>query len=141
MPSSSLVEVEFEVWVEAEVGVEFEVGDEFEVWVEFEVGVEVWVEVVVGGVGDGVGAGLTFSPGRGGWGGWSEIWRVKLNSTPFVVDVKVRVEFGKNMYDQHCDYCKRGTFPQSMKLISYLIDLIMQTPLHCTWILFTLDLS
>ena len=72
VPSSSLVEVEVEV--------EVEVGVEVEVWVEVEVGCEVEVE-------------RKYVPPVG-WGGWLEIWRVKLNSTQVVVDV--RVELGKS---------------------------------------------
>ena len=34
-----------------------------------------------------------------GWvGGWSEDWRVMLNSTQDQVDVEVRVELGKNRF-------------------------------------------
>ena len=31
-----------------------------------------------------------------GWGGWLEIWRVKLISTQIVVEVEVGVELGNN---------------------------------------------
>ena len=59
MPSSSLVEVEVDVWVEVEAGVEIEVLVE----------VEVWVEVEVGARGSGLGFSLLFHFfGRvGGW--------------------------------------------------------------------------
>ena len=43
VPSSSLVEVEVEVWVKVEVGFEVEVGVDVEFGVEVEVGVEVKV--------------------------------------------------------------------------------------------------
>ena len=52
----------------------------------------------MGGWGWGVGVGVTFLVGWGvvdGWGGWLEIWRVKLISTQVVFDVEV--ELGKNV--------------------------------------------
>ena len=58
--------------------------NEVEVDVGVGVEVDVGVEVGVGGVGDGVG--LTISVG---WGGWLEIWRVKLISTQLAFEVKV----------------------------------------------------
>ena len=70
VPSSSLVEVEVEVWVEVAVGVDVEVGVEVEVGVGVEV--EAGVEV---GVWGGQGWGWAYFFGRvGGWvgevGGW-----------------------------------------------------------------------
>ena len=70
VPSSSLVEVEVEVWVE--------------VWVE----VEVWGEVEVG-------VEQKYVPPVG-WGGWLEIWRVRLSQLPTWLKLKLKHELGKN---------------------------------------------
>ena len=75
MPSSSLVEVEFEVGVEVEV----EVGD------------EVGVMQNANAMNEQIRSNFTFSVG---WGGWLEKVRIKLNSTQVVVEAKVRVELG-----------------------------------------------
>ena len=78
VPSSSLVEVEVEV--------EVEVGVEVEVWVEVEVGCEVEVGVE-----------QKYVPPVG-WGGWLEIWRVRLSQLPTWLKLKLKHELGKRSF-------------------------------------------
>ena len=82
--SSSLVEVKVVVGVEVEV--EVEVGVEFEVEVGVEVGFlrcNLDLRLVV----------VSISRGVVGWsGGWSEDWRVMLNSTQDQIKLKLKFE-------------------------------------------------
>ena len=75
MPSSSLVEVEVEVWVEIEVGGEVEVGVE-----------QKYVPQIR--------SNFTFSVG---WGGWLEIWRVRLSQLPTWLKLKLNHELGNKV--------------------------------------------
>ena len=48
---------------------------------------------------------LVFSTFTGGWpGGWSEDWRVMLNSTQDEVEVEVRVELGNDEFMIYIQY-------------------------------------